>query len=299
MIYIAIVLAIVAALAFAVATFAPKDEPEVRGGFGVAGVVFLLLGGLFVLLASTVQVKATEVGVPVTFGKIGKPVQSGLHGVNPFTQVNKLPTRPVTVDQQVNAATSQAGTYTVDISARWATDRENASKLYQQARTGDEDAISNKIVSKSLSQAVNDVYAGFTNVEANEKRTTIAPEVARRLSILMLPYGIDVTDVNLRSSVPDDKTSDSIKALAAEQQKTKLADQARLTAIAEANARVETAKGVSRSAKELASLSKNEQDAAKVQAWERVIKDAAGRGVPVYTDPFGGTSPGVVVNSGK
>jgi regulator of protease activity HflC (stomatin/prohibitin superfamily) len=263
--------------------------------------VFGVLAALFFGLSITTVVSANQVGVPTTFGKVGQPVQSGINVTSPFTKVNKLPTRPVTVEltdeDAVRAATSQAGSYTVEISTRWATDRNNANKLYLQARTGDEDKISKDIVAKSLRQAVNDVYAGFTNVDANERRAEISALVNKRLSALMLSYGIEITDVNLRSSVPDDATKAAIASFAAEQQKTKVAQQAKLTAEAEAASRLATANGVRDAANATKNLSPEAQASACLAATERAIKVAADKGISVYV-PLCGNSAGtpVIVN---
>ena len=269
--------------------------------WSAAAVSLAAIGVLFTALASTVVVSANQVGVPTTFGKIGAPIQSGINVTSPFTKVNKLPTRPVTVEltdkEAVRAATSQAGSYTVEISTRWATDRANANKLFLQARTGDEGKISNDIVAKSLRQAVNDVYAGFTNVDANERRAEISALVNSRLSALMSTYGIEITDVNLRSSVPDDATKAAIASFAAEQQKTKVAEQAELTAKADAKARLATANGIRDAANATKDLSPEAQASACLSAAERTIKAAADKGISVYV-PLCGTGAGtpVIVN---
>jgi regulator of protease activity HflC (stomatin/prohibitin superfamily) len=274
-----------------------EDQAGPIAAMVIGGLLSLVTVGLLAYGSVTV-VKANEVGVPVTLGKISEsPIQSGPHFKAPWTDVEKLPTRPVTVEGQFTVRTSQAGKVTVNMATRWATDKPSASELYRQARTGDEDDISDKIVLKSLGQAVNQVYVSKTNVEASNERGVIAGEVNAALARLMKPYGITITDTNLRSAEPDEATQAAIATLAAEQQKTAVAAQAKITAENEAKTRLAIANGIKDAANATKNLSPEALASACLSANERAVNYAASKGVSVYVNLCGGTSsPNVIVN---
>jgi regulator of protease activity HflC (stomatin/prohibitin superfamily) len=293
---IIVILLVIVGLLVAIGS-AIGGEGDGRGG-GIAGGVFLVLIGIVVWgFVAFTQVKATEVGVPVTFGKVGAPLESGVHWVKPWTNVEKFPIRPLTTEQQVGVRTAEGGKVTAQVAARWVVIKEKASETYFQARTGDDDEIQKRIVDPNLRQAVNTVYSGKTNIDAANDRTEAPDAILTEARRLLAPYGIDVTTVLLRQVDPDDGTARAVAQFAAEQQKTRIAEQAKLTAIQQAAANLEAAKGLKAAAGELPNLSPEQAVQVCAQTWERMAAKAIEAGVSLYTSPCG--SGATVAAAGK
>jgi regulator of protease activity HflC (stomatin/prohibitin superfamily) len=272
---------------------------QVAAGLGFFAVLFLVLSMVTI-------VSATQVGVPVTLGRAGHAMQSGLHFKSPITKVHKLPTRGVPVklstdkdadSDPVVVRTSQGGQFTVSISTRWATDKVRANKLFLQAHTS-EDKISTGIIETDLKQAVNAVYATLTNVDAANKRGQIADDVSTHLAGLVATYGIDVSQTQLLSAEPDAGTRAALSSFAQEQNRTIVAGQAALTATANAKARLAEATGI-KAAADASKLTGDELASACLQQWSNVVGSAAAHGVAVYTNPCSTSAVTSIIANGK
>lgn len=266
-------------------------------GWYIGAAVATVFAVVSMFMAFTVNIKATEVGVPITFGKVGEPMKPGFHSKLPWTRVESFPTFAFPVDLvgdgAVAAQTKDAGVMTVALQTRWYVDPNNASKLYLETRTGNENDINVKIVEPNVRQAVNGVVKSRGNLEFNDLPTDIIrEEIQESLTEQLEVYGINVKDVNIRSITPDENVSNSISSFAAEQQKTKTAEQAQKTAVAEAERQKILAQGQKEAAKALGGISSSEAYMICVQTWERAV--AAGN--PVYSNPCTGGSPDLIVS---
>lgn len=295
-----IVLTALVAIAGLIGLFVFEDGRVAAGvTFGVAGVILLLLLGF-----GTVRtVGPTEVGIPVSFGTVGNPLQPGVHIVAPWVDVETYPTRPVTVElsgeSKILARTADAGQMGVEVAARWKVDPTKAKALYMQVRTGDDDRISQDIIVKNLRQAVGQVYSVTGNLDALNDRTRTTDAITEQLSEQLTPYGITVEDVNLRSVEPDDKTANTIALYASQQQATRIAEEAKKTATIEAQRRLIEANGLEAAAKAVTGVTADEAAVLCLQVWQQVVAKAIDAGVPVYTNPCAaGGASSVIVDSG-
>lgn len=267
----------------------PTAPPPPAAFVGVGG-AFIAFGLLILILCSFTLVKATEVGIPVAFGKVGKPMAAGVHWTKPWVSVETYPIRPLTTEQTVDVRTSEGGKVTARVAARWVVIEEKASETYFQARTGDENAIQEKIVDPNLRQAVNTVYSAKTNVDAANDRTDAPGKILTEANRLLADYGIKMSTVLLRQVDPDEQTARAVASYAAEQQKTRIAEQATKTAEQEAARNKVSAEGVKDAAAQLPSgLSEQQVALLCAQAWERVAASAVEKGVALYTAPCGGS----------
>lgn len=93
MIWIAILLFVVAAVAAFIYVLNRKNDEVAPWASGVT-IVVTLLALLCTGIASVAIVKSGHVGVPVLFGSVGdKPLKEGFHIVNPFMDVHQMSTR--------------------------------------------------------------------------------------------------------------------------------------------------------------------------------------------------------------
>lgn len=258
------------------------------------GVLVLLL---LVLAANSVKiVGANEVGVPRTLGKIGSPLQSGPHLVAPWTEVEKLPTRPRTVTTVTNIRTSQSGHAAIRIATRWNTDKQDASELYQQARTSDEEKIEKDIIKPQVDGAANEYYGALTNKQATvgtnwtANATGLQVKVQQRLQ----KYGIHLVDVEIREANPDRATNVNLEQVSAQERLSEVADKSNVTAQKQATQRKTEATGIKDAAAELKDLTPTQIQLLCLQAAERVMNENVAKGIPTYVTPCGGATTSVI-----
>lgn len=257
--------------------------------------------GIFALVGTFRTVGATEVGIPVSFGTVGDPLNPGVHFVAPWVNVETYPTRPVTVelagDSKIVARTGDAGQMAVEVAARWKVDPARARDLYLQVRTGDDERISNEIVTKNLRQAVGQVYSVTGNLDAINDRTQVTEEIRAQLADQLAAYGITVEDINLRSVEPDEKTAATIAAYASQQQATRIAEEAKKTAEIEAQRRLIEANGLQAAADAVSEVSDAQARVLCMQVWQQTMAKAIDANQPVYTSPCTSSNAAIALPS--
>lgn len=258
------------------------------------------LSVLFVLLFafSTITIiPETQAGVPVTFGKVGSTLNTGVNFVAPWTNVYTFPTRPVTIElageESIYARTADSGQIKAEVAVRWKVDKEKAPDLYRQVRTGSDTKISETVVEKNLRQAVGEVYTTYTNLDATSgDRGVAAQKIKETLQEQLDRYGIIIEDVNLRSVEPDEATATVLGRLAQEKQNTETARQQARTAEEQANTQRIQAQAQADAAAILAQIP---ADALTAQCIA-IVRESVQKGVPLYVNPCGGGGvAGVIV----
>ncbi|MET8096318.1 prohibitin family protein [Streptomyces sp. NPDC005236] len=256
-----------------------------------------LLAGAF---ACVHVVSASEVGVPVTFGKIGTPLVSGMHFKSPFTDVTSFSTRPVDLDLNgkdvVEVRSAQGGVLYADVTIKWAVAPAKAVALYRLA--GSEESVGERLVLPDSREIIRNVFAKHTSEEGYASaREQISSEIAGLVKERLAPRGIDVTSVNLRNVRPSAKLQDQIDKKIQQEQATERATEAARTAKAEAERKRIEAEGIARANKIIeGSLS----DKVLYNQCLEAYKEAA-KANPVYAVPCGTNSNGtpVIVDNRK
>jgi regulator of protease activity HflC (stomatin/prohibitin superfamily) len=260
---------------------------------GVAG----LLAGLF---SCVHVVSAYEVGVPVTFGKVGTPMTSGVHFTSPFTEVTSFSTRPVDLNlydkEVVEVRSSQGGVLYADVTIKWAVVPAKAVGLYRLA--GSEDAIQARMVLPDSREIIRNVFAKHTSEEGYASaREQIGSQIEALVKERLAPRGIDVTAVNLRNVKPSEKLQEQIDKKIQQEQATERAVEASRTAKAVAERKRIEAEGTAR-ANEI--IERSLSDKVLYNQCLEAYKEAA-KANPVYAVPCGTDSNGtpVIVDNGK
>ncbi|MFE9256578.1 prohibitin family protein [Streptomyces sp. NPDC006879] len=293
MLFLSVVLAIAAIVMFVLAR---------RGGPGrlkVGAVGALVVSALFGTASFVYVVSAYEVGVPVTFGKVGSPLRSGMHLKSPFTDVTTFSTRPVDLNLSdkdvVEVRSNQGGVMYVEITVKWAVQPEKAVELYRLA--GSEQAIQQRLVFPDSREIVRNVFARYTSEQGyTSGREQINSEIGKLIKERLAPRGIDVTTVNLRNVKPSDQLQEQIDRKIQQQQSTERATEAARTATAEAERRRIEAEGIAKANKILnASLT----DKVLLNQCIEAFKEAATKNA-VYTVPCGnGNGTPLIVDGTK
>lgn len=225
-----------------------RDSSQLR-----LGAVAALLGGVLSAVVSSVYVvSAYEVGVPVTFGRVGTPMTSGIHLKVPFTNVTSFSTRPVDLNLSdkdvVEVRSSQGGVMYVELTVKWAVTPAKAVELYRLA--GNEDAIQQRLVYPDSREIVRNVFARYTSEQGYASaREKINAEIGELIKERLAPRGIAVTTVNLRNVKPSDSLQEQIDRKIQQKEATERAVEANRTAAEEAKRRKIEAEGIARANK--------------------------------------------------
>ncbi|MFF3420803.1 prohibitin family protein [Streptomyces sp. NPDC002698] len=270
------------------------------GHWKLGAALSALAGVLAGAFACIHVVSAYEVGVPVTFGKLGTPLTSGMHFKSPFTDVTSFSTRPVDLDLKdkdvVEVRSSQGGVLYADVTIKWAVVPAKAVALYRLA--GNEEAVEERLVLPDSREIIRNVFAKHTSEEGYASaREQISTEIADLIAERLAPRGIDVTSVNLRNVRPSEKLQDQIDKKIQQEQATERATEAARTAKAEAERKRIEAEGIANANK---IIERSLSDKVLYNQCIEAYKEAA-KANPVYAVPCGTDSNGtpVIVDNGK
>ncbi|ROP53993.1 prohibitin family protein [Streptomyces sp. PanSC9] len=273
-----------------------RDTAGLKLGAAVSAVAALLAG----TFACVHVVSAAEVGVPVTFGKVGTPLTSGVHFKSPFTDVTSFSTRPVDLDlnedDTVEVRSSQGGVLYADVTIKWAVVPAKVVELYRLA--GSEDAVESRLVLPDSREIIRNVFAKHTSEEGYASaREQIGSQIADLVKERLAPRGIDVTSVNLRNVKPSKKLQEQIDKKIQQEQATERATEAARTAKAEAERKRIEAEGIAAANK---IIERSLSDKVLYNQCLDAYKEAA-KAHPVYAVPCGTDSGGtpVIVDNGK
>ncbi|MGW1160148.1 prohibitin family protein [Streptomyces sp. NPDC002519] len=270
------------------------------GGWKLGAALSTVAGVLAGIFSCVHVVSAYEVGVPVTFGKVGTPLTSGIQFKSPFTEVTSFSTRPVDLDLNdkdvVEVRSSQGGVLYADVTIKWAVAPAKAVALYRLA--GSEEGIQQRLVLPDSREIIRNVFAKHTSEEGYAAaREQIGTEIADLVKARLAPRGIDVTAVNLRNVRPSDKLQSQIDKKIQQEQATERAVEAARTATAESERKRIEAEGIARANKIIArSLNDKVLYNQCLEAYKEAAKDN-----PVYAVPCGTDSGGtpVIVDNSK
>ncbi len=213
---------------------------QTTAGWKLGAALSAVAGVLAGAFACVHVVSAAEVGVPVTFGRIGTPLMSGMHFKSPFTDVTAFSTRPVDLNlndkNTVEVRSSQGGLLYADVTIKWAVVPAEAVELYRLA--GSEEAVEERLVLPDSREIIRNVFAQHTSEEGYASaREEIGAEIADLVKERLAPRGIDVTSVNLRNVKPSKELQEQIDKKIQQEQATERATEASRTAEAEAERR--------------------------------------------------------------
>jgi regulator of protease activity HflC (stomatin/prohibitin superfamily) len=264
---------------------------------GAAGA---LLAGLIAGTSSCLYVmSAYEVGVPVTFGKVGGPMVSGMHLRSPFTTVTSFSTRPVDLNLSdkdvVEVRSSQGGVMEVEVTVKWAVTPGKVVELYRLA--GSEDSVQQRLVQPDSREIIRNVFARHTSEQGySSAREKINAEIGDLIKERLAPRGIAVTAVNLRNVKPSAQLQGQIDRKIQQQQSTERAEEATKTATAEAKRRKIEAEGIAQANR---ILNNSLTDKVLTNQCIDAYREAAQKH-PVYAVPCGsGSKTPVIVGDGK
>ena len=188
--------------------------------------------GILAILASMIRVVgATDVGIPVTLGKIGSPLNPGIHFTMPWTTVTAFSTRlqesvmsqtseegDVQRADGIEVLSSEGGRLVLDVTVRYGIDPAQASALFRLV--GSTDGIRDRIVRPDTRALVRDIYSRFSAEESYSiKREIVSATAEKELRDRLKPRGIVLDALKIRDITLEDNLQKQITAkLEAKQQ---------------------------------------------------------------------------------
>ncbi|WP_460065164.1 prohibitin family protein [Streptomyces sp. YKOK-I1] len=292
------VLSILLLIAAVVLFFVGRSQSA--AGWKIGAALGAVGGVLFGVFSCVHVVSAYEVGVPVTFGKVGSPMKSGIQFKSPFTDVTSFSTRPVDLNlydkDVVEVRSSEGGVLDVDVTVKWAVVPSKAVELYRLA--GSSEAVQARLVLPDSREIIRNVFAKHTSEEGYASaREQIGSEIAAAIKERLAPRGIDVTTVNLRNVKPSKELQQQIDKKIQQEQATERSLEAARTAKAEAERKRIEAEGIAAANK---IIERSLSDKVLYNQCLEAYKEAA-KANPVYAVPCGTDSNGtpVIVDNGK
>ena len=185
--------------------------PERRVSLRAAGLAVTALGVVLAIGSSVRLIGATDVGVPVTLGKVGTPLRSGVHFVAPWTQVSSFSTRLQQSDMSqtagegdrtgndgVEVLSSEGGRMVLDVTVRFSVKAESAGSLFRQV--GSMTGIREQIVRPDVRSRLRDVYSRYTADEGYAaKREKVSSEAEAEVRERLELFGLVIDAVKVRN----------------------------------------------------------------------------------------------------
>lgn len=252
------ILSILAFAALAIGIFA------LAGGFAfhspgakAAGLLAVVVGGALMLFASLTSVPAQSVGVVTTFGRPTGTLGSGIHWKVPWHVVHDMDGRTQIDDNLGDRRTeirlgNQANAY-VQNSLRWKIRTDAADRLFADYR--DFDRIGPGLVEQELAAALNYAFSDYDPLAAakaeaggtaNQKSYDDVSEAVKARLLSRIGDRIVIESVIIPKVDFDAATQGRIDAYQAEIGNTRIAEQRKKTAAADAEANRTLAGSVSR-----------------------------------------------------
>lgn len=163
-----------------------------------------------------VTIKAGEVGVVETFGKVeDKPLNPGVHLVHPLSEVTEYSTRLQDIKETVETTSKEGVAFNIDVSLQYKIDPQQAGLVYENIGTDEKNIIIS--IFRSLIRQITATY-DFKDIYG-EKRQEIAQKLNEELSKELAPQGFIIERALLREIVLPENIQTAIQEkLAAEQE---------------------------------------------------------------------------------
>lgn len=183
-------------------------------------------------------VPTKQVGVPVTFGKPGQPMSNGLHAKAPWTDIVLMDATTQSLDASGDNPTIAKDVDKADVfvhnNVRWSINEEAAASLYVDYK--DFEGVNDALIQPQLRTAIASVMTNYDPLKTdNPSYEKLAEDVKTKLQAAV---GDRVTIHSVSITLLDfsDATKSRINALNTERGNTRIAEQKKITAAAEAEA---------------------------------------------------------------
>lgn len=268
---------------------AVMSDREAKGGAMIVSVAAFLIGALIFVFTSAVIVPTREIGIVTTFGKPNGELSNGLHWTAPWQSVTNMDgaiqLEKFEGDSGMTVRLGNNSTANANVTIQWRLNPADAPELFLDYRTFDN--IRDNLVNKELGVALNTEFAKFDPLAPGAADGAPLVAISGKVQAdVQAAVGkrVEIQKVFVPLVAFDGNTQDRINALNIEKANTRVAEQRKQTATADAAANEVLSHSVSNDPNVL--VSKCLDAAAKAQTspigcWP----GSAQAGVPIVTVP--------------
>lgn len=181
----------------------------------VSGLIFVI-AAIAILFRNVVLITAGHVGVVEFLGKVNdRPLNPGVHLVNPFSNVEIYSTRLKDVKETIEATSQEGLAFKVDVSLQYQVDPQKAIAIYQTIGEDETDLVISRF--RAVTRTVTARYPA--QAIYSTKRQEVANAIGQDLKQQLQPLGFALDGVYLREVVLPETLQAAIQEkLKAEQQ---------------------------------------------------------------------------------
>jgi len=272
--------------------------PDKQARLAVRTIAFLIAAIVIIysVFKNLVKIPVGNVGVLELFGQVSKrPLNPGLHWVNPFADVEIFSTRLRDIKETVGATSQEGLAFNIDVSLQYRLEPQKAADVYQTIGSNQNDQ---EIIVSRFRSIIREITASYP-AEAiySSKRQEVSNQLRQRLIEQLTPLGFVVEQALLRDvKLPDTLQAAIQQKLASEQE----SQQMKFTlekARQEAERRRIEAKGIADSQKIISqSLNSQTLQLKSIEATEKLASSTNAK-VVVVGSGHGGLPVTVQLNS--
>jgi len=197
-------------------------SPSPKHRLAVRAIAILVAGIAMIasLFKNIVIIPAGQVGVMELFGSVSeRPLNPGIHLVNPFAEVEKFSTRLRDIKETVEATSQEGLAFSVDVSLQYKLEPQKVVEVYKSIGSNETEIIISRF--RSIIREVTATYPA--EAIYSTKRQEVANQLRERLSEQIAPLGFIVEDALLREIKLPEKLQEAVQEkLAAEQENRKM-----------------------------------------------------------------------------
>lgn len=248
MILVAVAIFVAGRVARKSATESKRDSLVNARWFTLGAAAVAVLAVITLAFSMFTIVPTKQVGVPVTFGKPGQPMSNGLHVKAPWTSIVLMDATIQSLDASGDNPTIAKDVDKADVfvhnNVRWSINEEAAASLYVDFK--DFEGVNDALIQPQLRTAIASVMTNYDPLRtdnpsyddlASEVKTKLQKAVGDRVTI----HSVSITLLDFSEA-----TKNRINALNTERGNTRIAEQKKVTAAAEAEANKIIADSVSK-----------------------------------------------------
>ncbi len=189
-----------------------------RTSLAIRAIAFLIgvLAAIASLLRTLIIIPAGNVGVVELFGQVAeRPLNPGIHLVNPFADVEEFSTRLRDIKETVEATSQEGLAFNIDVSVQYRLEPNKVVEVYKTIGTDE-----TQIIQSRFRSIIREITASYpTEAIYSTKRSEVANQLRQRLTQQLTPLGFIVDEALLREiQLPETLQAAVQKKLAAEQE---------------------------------------------------------------------------------
>lgn len=196
-------------------------KPQNRLAVQAIAILIAVVAAIASVFKNIVIIPAGNVGVVELFGQVSeRPLNPGVHLINPFAEVEKFSTRLRDIKETVEATSQEGLAFNIDVSLQYKLEPQKAVEVYKAIGTDETEIVISRFRSvvreTTASYPAEAIYA--------TKRQEVANRLRTRLAEQLMPLGFVIEEALLREvELPDTLQAAVQQKLKAEQESRQMA----------------------------------------------------------------------------